>query len=449
MSIQQDILNREKEEYLSFDSGDTVLYKMSQAVKDIEKLQLEDLKHCILLCGPMICFDTKFAKFANHWYEKENKLVVFSEGAGQYARHASIAFKMPIIQTPLIMSSGIAVRKMKIQGGNVFREYCKKHNLIAEASSLNYIFANDLGDNYPEAWTCYVYKYLNVLLDKIRPKEVVMWNEFIPMHKILYKVCRSRGIPFRFIEYGAIPGTYCIEKNGQIGESDLSRLSTRYTKKLLGNNYDDVESLLNYLYETGLNRYKQEDYDWQLLLKNYDKNRKTVIFWGQNDEESGIQPYTKNSKRSHSRFFDTSLSAAVYVRTICIRNNWNFIYKPHPSWVKRWGVPEIDADVITRGNCNRIVDFADVNITISSQISYISLIREKPIVMLGKNTLSKKKIAYESSLKIGIEHQIRQAIKYGLTKLQKKNFEYHCAYLLQKCLFDDLTHEDFKYGKAV
>ena len=92
------------------------------------------------------------------------------------------------------------------------------------------------------------------------------------------------------------------------------------------------------------------------------------------------------TKKFHSPIFRTSLDALQYLRLITIKNNWNLIYKPHPIMCAlKQSESKItkNIDIITDVDINSAIDFSDLVITILSQGAYISLIRNKPVLMLG------------------------------------------------------------------
>jgi len=97
-------------------------------------------------------------------------------------------------------------------------------------------------------------------------------------------------------------------------------------------------------------------------------------------------------------------------------------------------------------NIHEVIDFSDVIITILSQSAYVSLFRNKPVVMMGYTQLKGSGCTYEAFSKEQIEPQIRKALKEGFSKKQMKNFHRHIARAVKYYLLDDGTHPDIPFG---
>ena len=87
-------------------------------------------------------------------------------------------------------------------------------------------------------------------------------------------------------------------------------------------------------------------------------------------------------------------------------------------------------DIITDVDINSAIDFSDLVITILSQGAYISLIRNKPVLMLGYTQLYGKDCTYEAFLKREIEEKIETALEKGFTIVQNHNFIKHTTQIL-------------------
>lgn len=312
----------------------------------------------------------------------------------------------------------------------------------------------DMGSGYPMALTWYLYNYYCEFLDYYKPDTVILWCEFYCGHNILKDICEERDIKVIYMEFGALPGTVALEESGQMGESDVA---TKW-EEFLGKSVSDEEigngeKILKYLKETGLNRRTQiktnviEDF-----RKKYIPGRPTVVMFGQNDYEAGIKPYTENSRKYHSPIFEGSDDAALFVEKLAIKNNWNYIYKPHQMMVRVGECLEnsFSSSVTWVGDSdiNELIDIADVVITIVSQCGYVSLIRDKATVMLGYTQLRGKGCTYEAFNKNEIENIIKLAIENGYTEEQKEAFRKHTAQLLKYYLFDDGLEKKFIIGQG-
>ena len=313
----------------------------------------------------------------------------------------------------------------------------------------------DMGKGYAKALIYNLYRYFDTFLDHYRPAAVVLWCEFFCGHVILKDICEEKNIKVLYMEFGALPGTFAIEKNGQMGESDVS---TKYQEfKELTVTDDELEKadqILDFLRQSGLNRRPQPKTDViKEIQKKYNPDYPTVVFFGQNDFEAGILPYTNRSKEYHSPIFSSSDDAAVYLYQMAKVNHWNFIYKPHQVMVRVGEClkEKFPSSMIWVGDTdiNEIIDLADVCVTIVSQCGYVSLIRQKPTVMLGYTQLRGKECCYESFRIDEIESTIKKAISEGFSKEQREAFRKHVAQLLKYYLFDDQIKKPFQIGRNI
>lgn len=180
--------------------------------------------------------------------------------------------------------------------------------------------------------------------------------------------------------------------------------------------------------------------------------RPTVFFAGQSDISSGMCTVSIEKARIyHSPIFKSSVEAGIYIADLCKKNDWNYIYKPHPlnaGIEKRDEFPD-NTIYIEFGDINSLIDISDVTVTILSQTNYICMIRHKPVVMLGYNQTKGTGCTYESFEKDKIEYTIRLALKDGFSKKQEQAFLIHIAQLIRYYLYDDLQEREIRYGRKI
>jgi hypothetical protein len=104
---------------------------------------------------------------------------------------------------------------------------------------------------------------------------------------------------------------------------------------------------------------------------------------------------------------------------------------------------------IESGDINDLIDISDVVVTILSQTNYITMIRHKPVVMLGFNQSKGKGCTYEAFEKNKIEDAIQRAIRDGFTEDQRQAFLVHIAQLIKYYLYDDLQEREIRFGRRV
>jgi Capsule polysaccharide export protein len=452
--FDENITKEEQQEYLAYHNIDDFFENLENGIRSLDDIALHIYqKKYILLCGGMLGFDKGLSQFLNLWNEKQDNLFLLSEVTAQYRRYTKERIKFPHLCTPHLLAKEIILYEMPIPLTKEMTDLFDEKTYIQEAVLNMEEKYQRLGEGYATAWSYYAYQYILKLLKQLQPMRVILWNEFYAFHHIIKHLCMELGIPVSYIEFGCLPGTICIEEKGQQGESLPARLPYRYkgicsTKMEI----DNATTVLDYLQKTKLNRNIQPNILLSKhLLTYYNAERKTLVYIGQNDYESGMYPYTRNTQKYHSPIFKTTLEALKHLSLLSINNEWNLIFKPHPNIVavekkKEW-IHKVD--IIENANINSIIDFADVVITILSQSAYIALIREKPVLMLGYSQLKKKGCTYEAFQKSQIKKQIICALRNGFTKKQRQHYKRHIAKLLKSYLYSDSIEKDLQIGRAM
>lgn len=307
-----------------------------------------------------------------------------------------------------------------------------------------------------DASVCMIFamkKYAEMFVKYIRPAMVVLHGSSISFHKVFAHICGLHGIPVWFTHEGVIPGTFVIEPKGEMGHSLPAMYPDRFSSLPVSDaEVSHTQKVWDYLYESKLNRKVQPQNDClEYIHTRIQKDRPTIFFAGQNDIGSHMVPYTEITQKYHSPIFRSSLEAAIYLAEICEKNGWNFIYKPHPDYVKPEQVEQLPKNTIfiAKGDINSLIDVADVTVTILSTTNYNALIRHKPVVMLGYNQTKGKGCTYEAFEKDKIEDAIKAALENGFTQEQQDAFLLHMAQCLKYYLYDDLQERPIRYGRPV
>lgn len=410
----------------------------------------------VLICGAMATFDKGILDFLNDWNElvPDQNMIMLSEVTAQYRRYTAERLRFPYICTPHLLAKEMVIRNMEIPVTSEMEELISEKNYMREAVQNMKGKYPDLGQGYAVAWGYYTYVFISALLNKICPHTVILWNEFYAFHHVFCGICKEKNIELKYMEFGCLPGTFCIEKQGQQGESiPACRYFHFRHMPVLRKEIMKTSKVIDYMRNTGINRNYQIELGVQVQLFRFWKSgRKNISYFGHNRYESGMYPYTSVSEKYHSPVFCTDIEAMQYLQMLCIKNGWNLIYKPHPIMcdLKLDKSEDLyECNVVKDVNINSLIDFTDVTVTIVSQCAYISLIREKPVVMLGYTQLKRKGCTYEAFKKEIIEKKMIQALEKGYTGSQKRNFFKHCAQLLKYYLFDDCTKREIRFGRNI
>lgn len=314
---------------------------------------------------------------------------------------------------------------------------------------------SNMGKNYPEALVYLTYQFINEIFQIFRPFAAILWNKYRTAYSVMNQVCKDMQVRSFFMEFGAIPGSFSIDVDGQMGESFPAVHSDEFRKLSISEEeWKENIKIMQFLKDSKLNRNIQPISNEANKLKEKIANGKLTVFYaGQNDYESGLFPYTETTKQFHSPNFKTSDEVCYVLADLANKNGWNLVYKPHPIMLKcgKCKKENLPQNVIYTSNIdiNEVIDMCDVTITILSQTSYLSLIREKPVVMLGYTQLKGKGCTYEAFDRDHLERSIEEALQMGYTQEQKDNFYLHVAQMNKYYVYDDLNERELRYGQSV
>lgn len=451
----------EKKEYLAYKEETDFFENMENGLRALKRMSLPRKEHVVCICGGMAGFDKGLLHFLNVYGDEEKRngrnLLLLSEVTAEYRRYTAEKIKFPFLCTPHLLAKEIIVLGLRISVSQAIQEYIKERPFVQEAILLMRARHPKLGDGYAEAWAYYASVYIEEFLRKTNPEKVILWNQFYAFHRIFASICKEKNIQIEYMEFGCLPGSIVIEKRGQMGESEVA-VNFKKFRRLPVYWYErkEMKAILKYLQESRLNRNEQpQQFFEKQQIYLFKANNPLLVYFGQNDFESGIFPYTRFSKEKHSPVFESTTAALEYLINLSIKNSWNFVYKPHPIaealGLEYLGMREEQKKyMVSDVDISSLLDCADVCITIFSQSAYISLIRNKPVVMLGFSQLKGKKCTYEAFNKEKIEKELKKAIYNGFTLKQKRAFLRHCTQLKKYYLMDDLQEKQgFSMGRKI
>ncbi len=309
-------------------------------------------------------------------------------------------------------------------------------------------------DDFLKRLVCEYYWAFSAVLEQINVATVVIWNKFHACNYIFSQLCKERGTRVLYAEFGSLPGTIVLDEGGQMGESWPATHSAEFLKlPVTEEECGQAEKTIEALRMSGLNRNIQPQNDsGESLRKKLKPGRPIILYAGQYDVDSGMVPYTENTRRYHSPCFTSSEEGMLRIAEIAAQHDWNFIFKPHPLVKNNFDPKRLPRNVIfvPDYNINAIIDIADVMVTILSSTAYVSLIRGTAVLMLGYNQISRKGCAYEAYRPEDIESQLMAAVEKGYTADQKNAFIRHVSQMSKYYLYSDgQTREEIHLGKSL
>ena len=454
------VLCRGSREVKNSVDGARVVAEMQKSIKEIEIGLRYRIKPHVIVCGHIVAFDKGTCNYINTLAREmgEYDWLLLSEcpHVDENTINKKIDIDYKVLRKVPMKNDYDANVDMPISYD--IKNLIDSKAYLREAVDCMEKRFPDMGLNYASYLTWYLYCYYNKIIDlyslECSPIIFLVWNEFTTMHRVLKGVCNERGEKIIFMEFGVIPGTFNLDVDGQMGESRVSLFKDEFES--LDVSYDEIERMSEILEQIrikGENRNVQPQNDQlDIIKKQLLVDRPIVLYLGQNDFEAGMYPYNSNTKKYHSPFYRTSDEAAKSIERICIKNGYNFIYKPHPTMFDMYGCKqkfEKSTIVVNDVNINDLIDISDVCCTILSQSAYISLIRKKPVVMLGYTQLKDRDFVYQLDVKNNLESIINKAIINGYGSECYKGFVEHCTRLNKYYLFDDLVERSFSLGRPL
>lgn len=425
--------------------------KIANSLKELS-VKKPGLNNNVLVIGDMVSFDKGVCNYLNQ-LSKQLNLVLVSETTWISRERTSAKVRFPFYIVPGVLGKNQYVPHKNIKISADMRKMLEKKTYLGWAVSNWKNRFPDMGIGYPEMLAFYAQKYYVQVFDLLAPKCIILWNAFHALHHIIEGLAREKNIPVMYMEFGSLPGTFVLETSGQMGESwPATNYEEFKNLEVSSDEMEEAAKIWSYIKKSKLNRNVQPKNtrisDIQEKLK---PGRPVILYAGQNDYESGLYPYTEHTAQYHSPAFHSSDEAAEYLDHLAAKNNWNLIYKPHPIMTWAGCARCITKTAILVDDCdlNDLIDMSDITVTILSQTGYISMIREKPTLMLGYTQLKGKGCTYEAFSKEKIDEVILEALENGLTIQMKENFKKHIAQMLKFYLYDDLLDRELRYGRTI
>ena len=257
--------------------------------------------------------------------------------------------------------------------------------------------------------------------------------------KIIKRICQHKQIPLCDMEWGVLPGTITFDYKGHMAESWIAEYSDFFNNlPLLDIDMNVARNYLNIANNKELSRNVSVPITKNIveqinILRQ--QGKKVILYMESNSAGSGNTLADITIAKKHSPIYFSDVDAYEQLEKICIKHeDWHILYKPHPISITRGIKTKINkknTTLLYEGGLSESLELADISITLLSQSAYISLIKEKPVVLLGRLQLNGTGSAYELKKKEELEDTIKKALYYGYSDKQKKAFLEHVARVLK------------------
>lgn len=432
----------------SFGDADAVI---RQHIMELKK-HTEWKKGCVFIHGSFWA-DRALKQYFDGWYTqlKDERLIQIIEPGRIMGRHEE-GEDFPMVTLPYFLSEHI--QSHSAQASDVSEDivaYVEKDEALYKAARLLRRKHAAVQPLHEYGCVYYYYRYLSEVLKWIEPRSVFIWNAMGPYHSIAEYVCTSLGFPVVRAELGVLPNTYTFDTLGEMGKSAPAVYAKEFEAlPVTQEEYTGAGEIWSYIRDSGANRKIQWKGNIDEIKNKLMIGKPTIFLAGQNDDGSGLYPYTNEARQHRSPIFNSSTQSAITLGELAAKNQWNLIYKPHPyvllSEEERRSLP--DNIILAEGiGINYLVDLADVVVTIVSQTAYMALLHDTPVLMLGYIQLRDKGCAYQAFTEKAIEPELKAALRDGFTQEQRASFQKHIAQLVKYYLYDGYCDRRLRYGQ--
>lgn len=283
---------------------------------------------------------------------------------------------------------------------------------------------------------------------------IINYNGTLSIQRVCKYIAAANGIPQLFLSASVLPGTIEIDSIGTQALNWTVHNSHNFNKLLLDNN--DLENAKNYInYITRKHeiiRLKKFDEIEEIKAKIQNDKKPVLFFAGSGKYGNGIWPRLYPASFYYSPFYKNDYDALSKLLKLANRNNWYILFKPHPvdpPQVVNAHPNLLIIKDLNRENILECISLSDAVITLVSSVSGLGLIYGKPVVLLGRNTLTGKKIAYELNTKDNLQTIIKSALDSEFTSQMKDNWLQYVARTLKYHVFSCDSNVDRFTGGGV
>ena len=278
---------------------------------------------------------------------------------------------------------------------------------------------------------------LKAVLRRIKPSAVLLWHQWNTLMHSGRELSGAMNIPSAFVHEGMLPGTMTIDAKGMMAEASSVNATLTDDPQRRADLQGRASALIDRLREQKADRKVQFSFPIvDQLRQSIGPHAKMIFYAGINDWQSGVLPMDSPNAKTHSPIFRDTDDALDALIDAAERNGWYILYKAHPNLQPRTPPRHHERLLVVReAKSTDCILAADVTATILSSLSYISLIQQKPTVLLGRNTLSGAGAAYELAGRDALDETLSAALSGDNFALHLGAFEKHVAALLGDHLF--------------
>jgi hypothetical protein len=226
----------------------------------------------------------------------------------------------------------------------------------------------------------------------------VMWGYENSGLQLLKNRLDNIGAKYLFVEYGEIPGTFSISKNGIFGDSFIAEnwnkiINTKIDKHRLNFAETYLDQVISSSSASRSNNLYSNVLSYcQAFFVPLETRKKIIYVSGVELISSGhlfnkdyIGPKTLNANRTLLKNIVSNFSSDDYI----------IIYKDHPLMQRRFKELTLGPDefksvlFLNKMSVDNLIPMSDITITLPSKVVMTSLMYRKPVYVFGKFSIPK------------------------------------------------------------
>ncbi|MCR6660052.1 MAG: CDP-glycerol glycerophosphotransferase family protein [Asticcacaulis sp.] len=288
------------------------------------------------------------------------------------------------------------------------------------------------------------------VMQQVKPSLVLLWHQWNSLMEVGRTLANALAIPSAYLHEGMVPKTLTLDAKGMMAEASCVGVTLKATRA----NAPWLEkagAVISEIRDKRLDRKPQSGLSVMgaVRARADAEGAKLVFYAGINDWHSGNLPRDGRS-HLHSPVYEDTQDGLDALAALAEANNWLILFKPHPNLYPQAAHPHPRVVVVRESNVLDCLLLSDVTVTILSSVAYIALANDRPVVLMGRNTLSGSGSAYEVTAREGLADTVNAALAHTGFDAHRLAFRRHIAALLRDHLYAydpadtlaALTHEE-------
>ena len=273
------------------------------------------------------------------------------------------------------------------------------------------------------------------VMQQVKPDLVLLWHQWNSLMEVGRTLANALSVPSAYLHEGMIPKTLTLDAQGMMAEAGCVGVTLKDTPAN-ASWLEKADAVIAEIRDKRLDRKPQSGLSVMGSLRDRADamGARLVFYAGINDWHSGNLPRDGRAQL-HSPVFEDTQDGLDALAALAEANNWLILFKPHPNLYPQTAHPHPRVVVVRESNVLDCLLLSDVTVTILSSVAYIALANDRPVVLMGRNTLSGSGSVYEVTGRAMLEQTLNAALARTGFDDHRQAFRRHIAALLKDYLY--------------